>query len=211
MALESDVLERARVAMQSKYLSSISQSSPRVNVRQFGRRSSLALKQSSLWRIEAGVARSLTWLEDGSTVTLGLWGPGDIVGTALSAIDPYQVECLTVVEATPLSIDQWRPDSAFFLSRIQQAEEFMLIRSYRRVEEMLLKLLIWLSKKFGREVKQGHLIDLRLTHQDLAELLGTTRVTITRLLKQFEQQGLVQRLPQHLTLLQAEEFWHYEI
>ena len=87
----------------------------------------------------------------------------------------------------------------------------MLIRSHKRVEEMLLKLLVWLSKRFGREVEQGHLIELRLTHQDLAELLGTTRVTITRVLKQFEQQGLIQRLPQHLTLLQAEEFWHYEI
>jgi hypothetical protein len=32
---------------------------------------------------------------------------------------------------------------------VQQAEEFMLIRSYRRVEEMLLKLLTWLSKSLG--------------------------------------------------------------
>jgi CRP-like cAMP-binding protein len=66
-------------------------------------------------------------------------------------------------------------------------------------------------KKFGREVKQERLIELRLTHQDLAELLGTTRVTITRILKQFEQQGLVQRLPNQLTLLQPEAIWHHEI
>ncbi len=186
---------------------SLTQSEPQV----FKRRSTIPLRQVSLWRIESGVVRTLTWLEDGSTVTLGLCGAGDMVGKQLSSIDPYQIECLTEVEAVPVSTHEWYPDPAYFLARVQQAEEFMLIRSHRRVEEMLLKLLTWLSKKFGREVKQGHLIELRLTHQDLAELLGTTRVTITRVLKQFEQQGLVQRLPNHLTLLQPGALWHYEI
>lgn len=177
----------------------------------FKRRSVLASRQASLWQIESGVVRALTWLEDGSTVTLGLFGVGDVVGSHLSTIDPYQLECLTEVEATPMTLNDWSPDPEYFLSRVQQAEEFMLIRSHRRVEEMLLKLLSWLSQKFGREVKQGKLIDLRLTHQDLAELLGTTRVTITRVLKQFEQQGLVQRLPNQLTLLNSDAIWHYEI
>lgn len=182
-----------------------------LDTRLFKRRSTIPLRQVSLWRIESGVVRTVTWLEDGSTVTLGLCGEGDVVGQPLSTIDPYQIECLTEVEATPLSTSEWYPDSDYFLTRVQQAEEFMLIRSQRRVEDMLLKLLTWLSRKFGREVKQGHLIDLRLTHQDLAELIGTTRVTITRVLKQFEQQGLVQRLPNQLTLLQPDAVWHYEI
>jgi hypothetical protein len=58
----------------------------------------------------------------------------------------------------------------------------MVIRNFKRVETALLHLLLWLGKKFGREVQQGQLLDIRLTHQDLAELLGTTRVTITRIL-----------------------------
>lgn len=189
----------------------ISRSSIQPESRLFKRRSTLPLRQASLWRIESGVARTMTWLEDGSTVTLGLCGAGDVVGTQLSAIEPYQIECLTEVEVTPMSIGEWFPDSAYLLARVQQAEEFMLIRSHRRVEEMLLKLLLWLSKKFGRKVSKGHLIELRLTHQDIAELLGTTRVTITRVLKQFEQQGIVQRLPNQLTLLQPDAVWHYDI
>lgn len=178
--------------------------------RSFGRRSLLPLKANTLWKIETGVVRTITWLEDGTVVTLGLWSTGDVVGRSLCALEPYQVEALTPVEAFPISIEALS-NPALLLAHIQQSEAFMLIRSHKRVEEMLLKLLIWLSKRFGREVEQGHLIELRLTHQDLAELLGTTRVTITRVLKQFEQQGLIQRLPQQLTLLQAEEFWHYEI
>ncbi len=177
----------------------------------FGRRETLTNKANALWKIDSGVVRTMTWLEDGTTVTLGLWGAEDVVGKTLSHIEPYQIECLTVVEATLISSNIWHQDTDALLAHLYQAEEFTLIRSQRRVEEMMLKLFAWLAKKFGHKVKEGHLIDVRLTHQDIADLLGTTRVTVTRLLKQFEEQGYVQRLPRHFTILHAEEFWHYEI
>jgi len=37
--------------------------------------------------------------------------------------------------------------------------------------------LLWLSNKFGRELKQGKLIELVITHQEIADVLNTTRVT----------------------------------
>jgi CRP-like cAMP-binding protein len=196
--------------MQSN-LSSLLIPSLELETQSFGRRSLLPLRQSTLWKIETGVVRTITWLEDGTVVTLGLWGTEDIVGRSLSTMEPYQIECLTPVKAIPISLGSWLPDLTLLLAHIQQSETFLLIRGHKRVEDMLLKLLAWLSKRFGREVEQGHLIELRLTHQDLAELLGTTRVTITRVLSQFEQQGIVERLPQHLTLLKSTEVWHYEI
>ncbi len=76
---------------------------------------------------------------------------------------------------------------------------------------MVVKLLTWLAKKFGREVASGNLIDLRLTHQDIADMLNSTRVTITRILTQLEEQGLIHRLPLHRIVLKEEELWHYEI
>jgi CRP-like cAMP-binding protein len=179
--------------------------------RQFSLRSHLPLKQNSLWKIESGAVRTLTWLEDGTMVTLGLWGPGEIVGKALSRVEPYQIECLTKVEATPLLLDEWHHVTNLLLAHIQQAEELMVIRSYRRVDVMLAKLLIWLARKFGRGVTAGNLIDLRLTHQDIAETLGTTRVTVTRVLGQLEEQGWIERLPLHRIVLKEEELWHYEI
>lgn len=111
------------------------------------------------------------------------------MGRSLSTLEPYHIEALIPVEAAPISTE-WLSDPRLLLAHIQQAEAFTLIRSNKRVEEMLLKLLVWLSKRFGRAVEQGHLIEMRLTHQDLAELIGTTRVTITHALKLFEQQGL---------------------
>ncbi|MBW4690642.1 MAG: Crp/Fnr family transcriptional regulator [Lyngbya sp. HA4199-MV5] len=182
-----------------------------VVTQQFSPRSLLPLRQNSLWKIETGVVRTITWLEDDTIAATGLWGPGDIVGKALSKVEPYQLECLTKVEVSLLPISLLHQETEALLRHMQQAEEFSLIRSYRKIDAMVIKLLGWLAKKFGREVETGHLIDLRLTHQDIAEMLGTTRVTITRTLSQFEQQGLIHRLPLRRIVLKEDELWHYEI
>ena len=65
------------------------------------------------------------------------------------------------------------------------------------IRQRLLKILIWLARKFGRKVDQGQLIELRLTHQELAEVTGTTRVTVTRLLNQLVQEGIISRPRSH--------------
>jgi len=153
----------------------------------------------------------MTWHEDGTLVVLGVWGVGDIVGRALSKVEPYQIECLTKVEATILPVGELYPLTEVLLAHIEQAEELMVIRSYKTVEMMLMKLLSWLAKKFGREVETGHLIDLRLTHQDIADMLNSTRVTVTRVLINLEEQGLISRLSMHRIVLKEEEVWHYEI
>jgi CRP-like cAMP-binding protein len=179
--------------------------------RQFPQRSQLPLKPDSVWKIEMGIVRTMTWLEDGTMMTLGLWGPGDMVGKPLSRVEPYQVECLTKVEAVATTLEDWQQTAEIMSAYARQSEELLIIRSYKRTEVMLIKLLEWLAKRFGRNIDKGQLIDLRLTHQDISEILGSTRVTVTRTLIQFEQQGVIERLPLHRIVLREEEFWHYEI
>jgi CRP-like cAMP-binding protein len=50
-----------------------------------------------------------------------------------------------------------------------------------------------LANRFGYVVKKGKLIDLRLTHQELADTIGTTRITVTKLLNSFEREDLISR------------------
>ena len=190
---------------------SLSSSTSNITKEIFARRSFLPEHQNGLWKIETGFVRTFTYLEDGTTVALGLWGPGDVVGKALSKLDPYQMECLTKVEAMVLPLEEWTQLTETLLTHIHQAQELMVIRSHKKVETMLIKLLAWLSKKFGSEVEKGRLIDMRLTHEDLAEMLGSTRVTITRVLGQFEQEGLIARLSLHRIVLREEDIWYYEI
>lgn len=183
----------------------VSDSPAVVSKKYFSRRELMPSQNSSVWQIQSGSVRTMTYLDDGTIVTLGIWGAGDIVGSALSTIEPHIIECLSAVEAVALPLDRQNKMVEALAAHVEQAEELMVIRSYRTVDSMLLKLLGWLAKRFGRTVDNGQLIDLRLTNQDVAEILCSTRVTVSRVLTQFEDQGMIQRLPLHRIVLCNQE------
>jgi CRP-like cAMP-binding protein len=177
----------------------------------FNRKDWLPPRSDCLWRIEAGVIRTVTWDGDGVVATLGLWGAGEVVGQPLSRIQPYRMECLTVVRVSEQRLLYGLPcesqdcelqdcELQDWLSYAQRHEELLNILHCRQIPLRLLQLLEWLSQRFGRTVKQGQLIDLCLTHQELAETIGTTRVTVTRLLRQLEQEGRICKLGRSLIL-----------
>lgn len=154
---------------------------------------SIPLQPDALWLLKQGVVRTLTWSEEGKLVTLGYWGEGDVVGQPLSRLQPYEIECLTGVEASCIPSHRWHQFLDAIFWHIQQTEDLLNIVRIERVNQRLLQLLVWLTQKFGREVNSGQLIDLRLTHQAIAEIMGTTRVTVTRLLNDFEREGIISR------------------
>lgn len=170
--------------------------------RSFSYRDLIPLQPDALWHINWGAVRTLTWNEEGTPITLGYWGPGDVVGQPLSRIQPYQIECLTSVEVCYVSSGECFQAIEALLLHIQQAEEILTIVRHERMHSRLQQLLVWLARKFGRSVQSGLLIDLRLTHQAIAEAIGTTRVTVTRLLNEFERQGVISRPKRHFIVLQ---------
>ncbi len=47
---------------------------------------------NGLLRIERGTVRTLTWSEQGTPITLGYWGIGDVLSQSLSGVQPDQEE-----------------------------------------------------------------------------------------------------------------------
>ena len=74
---------------------------------------------------------------------------------------------------------------------LQEIQERFRQVTTQRVEQRLAHTLIRLAAQAGKKVEQGILIDLPLTRQDLAEMSGTTLYTASRILSQWERQGLV--------------------
>jgi CRP-like cAMP-binding protein len=178
--------------------------------RSFSARSMVPCDSRQLFRVTQGVVRTLTYLDDGSPLALGVWGIEDVVGAFLSSINPYYIECLTPVKGI-LFAPEVANLTSFIGAHLQQVEELMMIRSHKAIDVKLVRLLAWLSHRFGRTEERGQVIDLRITHQDLAELAGTTRVTITRTLGQLETRGLIHRLPLGRIVLREADVWYYEI
>lgn len=166
----------------------------------FSRHDLIPLRQDILWRIERGAVRTVTWSEQGTLIALGYWAAGDVVGQPLSRITPYQIECLTSVETSILPSHLWVQALDSMLLHIQHSEELLSIVHRKPVFLRLWQFLVLLGQKFGRDVDQGRLIDLGITHQEMAEVINTTRVSVTRLLQQFEEEGMLLRHQRRLIL-----------
>ena len=61
-------------------------------------------------------------------------------------------------------------------------------------------ILIRLSNSFGREVESGILIDTPLTNQDLAQLCGTSREAVNRMLAVMRETGIVSVDRKYITI-----------
>ena len=77
-------------------------------------------------------------------------------------------------------------------SRILQTETMIETLTHRDMSSRLVSFLLVLCRDFGVPTSEGITIDLRLSHQAIAEAIGSTRVTITRLLGDLRNAGLVQ-------------------
>lgn len=159
----------------------------------FSRRELIPSSDNVLWRIEHGVVRTMSWNHTGTVIILGYWSAGEIIGQPLSRVQPYQIEALTPVTVTQLPTHAWLDAVETLFSRARQSEELLHIIRQDKVSDRLMLLLGWLARKFGRPVELGQLIDVRLTHQDLADTIGTSRVTMTRSINQFESEGILHR------------------
>lgn len=168
----------------------------------FKRGDTLPEIHQAYWQIRSGYVRTITWDTDGNVVTLGLWGPGDVLSCDFSRIQPYEMECLSQVVIDRVTTPE--DLRAVLLHHHCRTEELLNIIHCRQVDQRLLAVLDWLGQRFGEPAVDGWVkIHLQLTHQQLADLLGTTRVTVTRLLGAFQREGLIRRLPRYQFIVRA--------
>ncbi len=76
-------------------------------------------------------------------------------------------------------------------SRILQTEMMIETLAHRDMGSRLVSFLLILCRDFGVPTPDGVMIDLRLSHQAIAEAIGSTRVTITRLLGDLKKDQMI--------------------
>ncbi len=77
------------------------------------------------------------------------------------------------------------------VERIRDLQRLTAYPTRQQVDKRLLALLLMLQEKLGDPSPQGVRIRARLSHEDLAQMISTTRPTITRLLLRFVREGLL--------------------
>jgi CRP-like cAMP-binding protein len=158
-----------------------------------------------LFMIKAGIVKISRLLPDGRELTLALLKTGDVFGELeLIEEEPRGAQALAYGEVLLCSIHkrdllvwmQKKPDLTLRITKIigfrRQIIENRIERLlFRTAPSRLAGLLLDLSEQFGRRHSDHLQLDLPLTHQELANLTGCVRETITDVLTEFRQRGWI--------------------
>ena len=159
--------------------------------------------------VRSGCVRHYKALPDGRSINLGLLGPGTVITQELdpdglsssTAAEALVDSTVTVVDAEDLvDLIQRAPELAPAvvhgmsrrLSELQILAEQLLARD---TSVRLASTLLALARGFGRPTAEGlTAITLPVTHQQLANMIGSNRVTVTRKLLELQERGAVKSL-----------------
>ncbi|MFE4107814.1 Crp/Fnr family transcriptional regulator [Almyronema epifaneia] len=157
---------------------------------------SIPLRAHEIILVCRGVVQLFTIQPDGSETLLGLAGASSPLGLPLTTVDPYWADALTDVDILPLSMAEVESSPVLMAGlfrqmtrRLQQSEAWLALSGKRLVGDRLRHLLMLIADEFGQVDERGIRINIRLTHHQIATAIGTTRVTVTRLLKDFKAEG----------------------
>ncbi|MEL7052350.1 MAG: Crp/Fnr family transcriptional regulator [Cyanobacteria bacterium J06588_5] len=157
---------------------------------------SIPLHSQHLYIICSGIVQLHTIHADGNETIVGLCGPSMVFGATLTHLHPYWATALSDTELLPLAIADVESSPALsaallpqVIRRLQQSEAWLAFSGKRLVVNRLRCLILQLAQDFGQVGPNGVRITVRLTHHQLATIIGTTRVTVTRLLRDFKSEG----------------------
>ena len=153
--------------------------------------------------------------DDGKELTLAILEPGEIFGeidvleettrdTVAEVLDDAHI-CLIRREDFERFLKS-QPQCSFKLTkligfRLKQIESRIEDLVFRDAPARLAHLLLSLASSFGTEDPDDHAIKTKVTHQELANLIGTTRETVSLTLGQFRQAGLITMEKRQITIL----------
>lgn len=144
--------------------------------------------------------------DDGREIILSVLGPGDFFGEmALLDNEPRSATAIAIEDSELLSLCRADFQSVLTDNRsIQGALIKVLTARLRRANHQIstlalmdvygrvARVILDMAREEGRRLKDGHIAFRRATHQEIANRIGTTRETVTRMLKDLERQGLIQ-------------------
>ena len=155
------------------------------------------MEAEDVWVVCRGVVRLSTLYASGDEGIIGLASPSMPFGLPFTQIDPYDAIALSdvvLMRLHQMEIEQSpRLAQSLFRElsrRVQQTEALLAMSGYRLIKDRLRQLIHLLQQELGHVTPNGIELSVKLTHQQLASMIGTTRVTVTRLLNELKDEGI---------------------
>ena len=88
--------------------------------------------------------------------------------------------------------------------RLREAWKRIQLLNFNNGAQRIKMLLLMLSETYGTESPRGTVLNIKLIHQDIADMTGLTRETVTRVLDKWQKTGEIQVLKNKFILLRPE-------
>lgn len=172
----------------------------------------------ALFIVEEGSVRIYLPGIQGADLTLALLGRGDFFGD-LSLLDgaPRSASAAAAGDSALLVLDRSdfvrlvssRPSAtlavlAVVARRLRETDEMASDLAFMNVGGRLAKKLLELAASHGSQRADGVLLDIRLTQEEIANMIGVTRESVNRNLARFRQAGVLRMEGRRLLLRDPE-------
>lgn len=171
-------------------------------------------QDDTVYFIESGQIKLLMVSSEGKECLLAIHSGGDIFGELCLSGLGARLETATAMEATTLK----RITSSQFFARLSRdsliegfvrylavriADQQQIIANLVTVdsEQRLGKTLLQLARTMGKKDPRSIRIELKITHEELSEMVGTTRPRISFFMQRFHNLGLIETNKEHFFII----------
>jgi len=179
-------------------------------------------QDETVYFIESGQIKLLLISPQGKECVLAIHSGGDIFGElCLSGLGARQ-ETATAMQATKLK----KIPCAQFFARLQRDSLFEGFVRYLAVriadqqqvianlvtvdsEQRLGKTLLQLARTLGKKDPRSIRIELKITHEELSGMVGTTRPRISLFMQRFRNLGLIETNSDHFLIIKEHKLIDY--
>ena len=173
---------------------------------------------SMLYIILQGAVKIFIPTTDGREVVLAIHRPGDLFGEmslldnerrSASAVTLDDTEMVSLSRADFQDVLNRHPDAArailrVLVARLRQTNQSIQDAYLLDVPGRLARRLLILADEHGIPTDEGTEIGLRVSQQDLASMIGASRVAVNKQLQAWRQAGIVDVRRQRVTILRPE-------
>jgi CRP/FNR family transcriptional regulator, cyclic AMP receptor protein len=151
-----------------------------------------------------GEVKAVQTTEDGKEIILAMHHAGELFGE-ISLIDGKTIPARVVAVRDSLTViiskreffslvenDRIRDRFLQILcARLRQSWEIIQMLNFNNASQRVRMLLLILSQKYGKKTDGEVVLNVKLTHQSIAEMTGLTRETVTRVIDKWQRDGYV--------------------
>jgi CRP/FNR family transcriptional regulator len=170
--------------------------------------------------VKEGTVKCVKSTPDGKECTLKMLMPGDLFCCDAAAFDGAahpgtaqpmgNVSILRMSKKAYFEMLRRNPEAAlevikYLGNRLNEAQEKTKILATDRADQRLAALLVDLALRSGSRDPQGIRLTMRLTRQDMANMVGTTTETVIRIMSRLKREQLVTGTANRLVICNLEK------